>query len=241
MKLIPFLLSALIASLCLCACGSYKKTTYYQDIDRRMPTEESIQNYSPLTIQMDDILTVNVSSLNPQAWSDTINKDLGYLVNQQGEITLPLIGSIKVVGLTTSAISDQIRESLLPYLKEPSVVVRILNFKVTVYGDVQRAGVYNVSSERLTINEAISMAGDLNITALRQNVLLIREVDGKRKFIPIDLTKKNLFNAPYFYLKNNDAIYVEAGKNKYASVDGTYRSLSLGLSAISIIAILLTR
>lgn len=235
------LLMLLLALLCF-SCASSKKTNYFQDIDRERITEELIENYRPITIQPSDILSINVTSLNPQAWSDTSNRDLGYLVDQRGEIVLPLVGTVKAAGLTSTALGEQLRERLLPYLKEPSVVVRILNFKVSVMGDVMKPATYSIASERITVNEAISMAGDLNITGMRKNVMLIREVDGTRSFIPLDLTASNFIRSPYFYLRNNDVLYVQPGKNKYAaSTDGVYRSLSLALSALSIVAIIITR
>src|SRR5690606_10100188 len=136
------------------------------------------------------------------------NPVVGYLVDQNGEIQIPLIGSMKVEGLTTAKIREVLQESLLTYLNEPVVNIRILNFKISVMGDVLRPGVFTVQNERITIPEALSLAGDLHITAIRTNVILIRELEGERKFIPIDLTSKEFFDSPFFYLKNNDVIYV---------------------------------
>ncbi|MBK1442228.1 polysaccharide export protein [Parapedobacter sp. ISTM3] len=240
-----FCLNLSIAFLCLLgatSCSFYKKTIYFQDISRRQQTEEAIKNFTPVTVQPNDILSISVTSLNPIAWPDTANTDKGYLVDQNGTISLPMVGTLAVAGKTTAAIAEEVKEKLLPYLKEPSVVVRMLNFKITVMGDVLKPDVYPVLSERITINEALGMAGDLNITAKRSNILLIREVDGRRIFVPIDLLAgRKTFNSEYYYLKNNDIIYVEAGRNKYASVDGNYRILSLLLSAASIVAIIVTR
>ena len=238
-KYLSFLV--IIASILLFAsCSSYKNVPYFQNLNRSKPSSEAIENFSPLTIQPSDILGITVSSLNPQAWSDSSHMETGYLVDQQGEIKLPLVGRIKVGGLTSPVVGEQIQKRLLPYLKEPSVNVRILNFKVSVFGDVAKPDVYKVPNERLTVTEALSMAGDLNITAKRNNILLIRETDGKREYIPLDLTSSNVFHSPYYYLKNNDVIYVEPDKTKYASVDNNYRTISLILSAASIVAIILS-
>jgi len=256
MKNIVLTLYAFIALLVLSSCGSYRKTAYFQDLKQNASSREPIGNYTSVTIQPEDILGINVSSLNPEASAifnynlntitGTVNNNqnnpvIGYLVDQKGEIQLPLIGNYKVAGQTTSQLRENIRKELLKYLKEPVVNIRIINFKVSVMGDVSRPGVYQVQNERLTVTEAISMAGDLNITAMRNKLTLIRETNGTREYIPIDLTSKNLFNSPYYYLKSNDVIYVQPGKNKYASVDNSYRSISLLLSAISIAAVLLTR
>lgn len=256
MKQNTLLLYVFLSLLILSSCGSYKKTAYFQDLKQNAPSSETIGNYKSMTIQPEDILGINVSSLNPEASAifnynlNTItgttnnnqnNPVIGYLVDQKGEIQLPLIGNYKVAGQTTSELREKMRKDLLRYLKEPVVNIRILNFKVSVLGDVSRPGVYQVQNERLTIPEAVSLAGDLNITAVRDRITLIRETNGTREYVPIDLTSKNLFSSPYYYLKSNDVIYVQPGKNKYASVDNSYRTLSLLLSAISIAAVILTR
>lgn len=224
----------------LSACNSYKNVPYFQNINRVNDTREQIANFTPLTIQSSDILSVNVTSLNPLAYSDSSSRTSGYVVDQNGQIGLPLIGKVDVAGLTTSVAAERIQKKLLPFLKEPAVNVRMLNFKIAVFGDVAKPDVFKVASERITFTEALSMAGDLNITARRTDVLLIREIDGKREFIPMDLTTANVFHSPYYYLKNNDVIYVQPDKTKYANVDGSYRNWSLILSGLSIVAIILS-
>lgn len=229
-----------IITVLFSACNSYKRVPYFQSISRTSDSREEIRNFTPLTIQNSDILSIYVTSLNPLAFSDSSSRLAGYLVDQNGQIELPLIGKQKVAGLTTSMAAEQIKKRLTPYLKEPAVNVRMMNFKIAVLGDVSKPDVFKVPSERITLTEALSMAGDLNITAKRTNVLLIREIDGKREFIPIDLTSGKVFNSPYYYLKNNDVIYVEPDKTKYSSVDTGYRNVSLFLSFASIITIILT-
>ncbi|MBS7566824.1 polysaccharide biosynthesis/export family protein [Mucilaginibacter sp. Bleaf8] len=237
------------------SCNSYKKIPYFQNLDKTRNTAQDITNYTPITIQPSDILGINVTSSNPEASAvfnynlgsingtaniSSNNPVIGYLVNTQGELVLPLLGKVQVAGSTVSDLEVKLQKELSPYLKNCLVNVRLINFKVSVLGDVEHPGVFPVANERVTLNEAISLAGDLNITALRK-VLLIREVNGKRDFIPIDLTSKDLFSSPYYYLKSNDVIYVQPGKNKFASVDNNYRTISLILSALSIAAIILTR
>lgn len=248
-----FFFSVLIV-LFLPAC-SYKGVPYFQDLNQTKPSKETIANFSPVTIQPEDVLGISVSSLNTEASSvfnynlNTVtgtaqnanNPVVGYLVDEKGNIQLPLVGSVNVSGLTLSAVREKIQRQLTEYLKQPVVNVRLLNFKVSVMGDVLRPGVYPVQNQRVSIAEAITMAGDLNITALRTNVMLIREHEGTREYIPIDLTSKKLFNSPYFYLKTNDILYVQPGKNKFASVDNSYRNISILISALSIVVILLTR
>ena len=249
----PYYLSIL---LLVFSCSPYKDIPYFQDLDRSKTVRENIGNFSPLTIQPEDILGINVSSLNPEASavfnynlnsiSGTNNNDqnnpvIGYLVDQNGDIQLPLIGTLKVGGLTTAELRMQMRSKLLTFLREPVVNIRMLNFKISVMGDVGRPGVYQVQNERITLPEALILAGDLNITAKRNDVLLIRERDGEREYHTINFTSKDLFNSPYYYLKNNDVLYIKPGRAKYASVDNSYRNISLALSALSILAIILTR
>jgi polysaccharide export outer membrane protein len=232
----------------LLSCGSYKKATYFQDVDREQFTKEAIENFSPITIQPADILSISISSLNPES-SAVFNfasnstpggteSSGGYLVDQHGDIQLPVLGTMNVANLTSSQIREKIRLKLTPYLKEPVVVATLVNFKISVLGDVSSPGLFKVPSERLTIPEAISLAGDLSMTAMRQ-LLIIREVNGERQYINVDLTKKSLFSSPYYYLKNNDVIYVQAGRIKYSSADPIYQRVGLFLSLFSVAAVFL--
>ncbi len=243
----------LLAVVLFSSCSSYRKIPYFHDLDKKNPTIDQINNFSQLTVQPEDILGINVSSLNPEA-SAIFNYNLnrvngnnydnspdnpvvGYLVDQAGNIQIPLIGSMPVAGLTTAEIREQLHQKLLTYLNEPVVNIRILNFKISVLGDVLKPGVFNIQNERITIPEALSLAGDLQITAVRQ-AMLIRELEGKREFIPIDLTSTDFFDSPYYYLKNNDVIYVQPDKTKFATVDRSYRTASIVLSGLSVVAIL---
>jgi polysaccharide export outer membrane protein len=238
------------------ASCSYNAVPYFQNLTVNGENEEAIRNYAPIVIAPDDILGISVSSLNSEAsavfnynlrtvsglnQTTSNNPVVGYLVDENGQIQVPYLGNMKVSGLTLSQLRTQLQKQLQDYLKEPVVNVRLINFKISVMGDVLRPGVYPVEGQHVSIPEALTMAGDLNITAMRNNVTLIREIDGKRKYIPLDLTSKQLFNSPYYYLKTNDIIYVQPGKNKYASVDNSYRNIGILLSALSIVVILLTR
>jgi polysaccharide export outer membrane protein len=148
---------------------------------------------------------------------------------------------MKVAGMTTDQVAQQLTNDLLPYLKKPIVNVRLLNFKISVMGDVLKPDSYTVQNEHINIYEALSLAGDLNITAKRKGVFLIREQNGKRQYFPIDLTKKEVFNQPYYYLQNNDILYVEPDQSKYSNVDNRgYKNTSLILSGLSAIAIVVS-
>lgn len=226
----------------LASCRSYKEIPYFQDVNRNSVSQEEINNLSPLIIQPNDIIGINVKSLNNEAsstfnFNEQNNPDLGYVVNKSGELTLPLVGVVKVSGLTTDQLRKELQSKLLTYLKQPTVNVRILNFKISVLGDVAKPSIYSIpTGERLTIPEALSLAGDLNTTGLRK-ILLIREVNGKREFVPIDLKSKSLFNSQYYYMQNNDMIYVDPHKTKLAIVENSkFNVLLTGLSIIAIVA-----
>jgi polysaccharide export outer membrane protein len=241
MKFIKCLMLGLfLFALTLTSCTSYKKILYFQDAKYSNGKPDKITNFKPLTIQPSDILSVSVTRLNHLAYNDSIGREVGYSVDIDGNIKLPLLGKVPVAGQTTSAAEEQIQNKLKPFLKNAEVIVHMMNFKVSVMGDVARPNVYDIKTDRLTITEALSMAGDLNVTAQSTNILLVRETDGERDFIPIDLSSAKLFSSPYFYLKHNDMIYVQPDKAKYAATDGTFRTVSLVLSSLSIIAVLIT-
>ena len=251
MKLFTKLSSILvILGLSFSSCNSYKRATYFQDLNRESTTREPIKNFSPITIEPEDVLSISISSLNPESsaifnfasnnTSSTVESSSGYTVDQNGEIQLPVIGSMQVANLTTAQVREKIEGKLHPYLKEPVVIAKLVNFKISIIGDVSHPGLYRVQSERLSVPEALSLAGDLNITAVRR-LMIIREKNGEREYIPVDLRSKDLFNSPHYYLKNNDIIYAEAGKSKFAALDPTYQRIGLLLSIVSVAGIFLTR
>lgn len=237
------------------SCSSYQKIPYFQDLKQTDTESQDINNYSPPVIMPGDILAINVSSRNPESSAvfnynlNTVsgsasisseNPVIGYLVDDNGDIFLPYIGAVNVTGKNIAEVRDRITSKLTSLYKDPVVNIRIVNFKVSIMGDVQRPDVYTLQNERTTITQALSLAGDLNITAKRTNVLLIRSENGKRVFVRMNLTSKKLFESPYYFLKNNDEIYVEPDRTKYATVDRGYRTATLLLSGLSIIAIVLS-
>ncbi len=232
------------------ACVSPKKMVYFQDIEG-VETNETVVNYEP-KIQVGDLLSINVSAIDgeaampfnlyetPMIGSAVSNaKPLTYLVNSDGEINFPVLGTMKVAGLSTKILAADLTKTLAAYLKSPIVNIRLTNFKVTVLGEVKVPGSYTISNERISIIEAIGLAGDLTIQGRRSTVLLIREQEGERKFVTIDLTNKKLFNSPYFYLAQNDVIYIEPNKTKLnSSVVGS--NTGVILSSVSILITLIT-
>lgn len=166
----------------------------------------------------------------------------GYLVDKSGTIDFPVLGNMKVEGLTIPQLKALLKIQLDKYLQDPIINIRLLNYKVTVLGEVLRPSTYSIPSERLTVVDAIGMAGDLTIYGKRDNILLIREENGQRKFIRLNLNSSNIFESPYYYLKQNDIIYVEPNKSKIASADITQlRNISIITAVITLLIIVLTR
>jgi polysaccharide export outer membrane protein len=258
------ILTALVAaSQWLMSCVQTKQLAYFQGQSTQLDTLTIAGRYVP-TIQPGDVLSVQVSSLNPEASSffnpymslaiadrgsmpmaPTIATPLpaqsGYLVDNAGTIELPVLGKVNVAGQTASQVKDRLRESLKEYLKEPTVNIRNLNFRISVMGEVLRPSLFTIPNEQITLLEALSLAGDVTIYGRRENVLLIREENGKRTFNRIDLTRRDLFSSPYYYLHPNDVVYVEPGKARAATADRTNQLLPIALSALSFLAIIASR
>lgn len=225
-----------------------------------------------MQIQPDDILEIVVNSINAEAAAPfnlgnvnpalspgtqiaagTVNKlntggvassspGDGYLVSKNGTIDFPVLGSIKVSGLTIPQLKDSLKLRLDKYLQDPIINIRLLNYKITVLGEVLRPATYSIPSERITVVDAIGMAGDLTIYGKRENVLLIREENGQRKFVRLNLNSSNIFQSSYYYLKQNDIVYVEPNKAKIASSDYTrLRNITIASSVITLLIVLITR
>lgn len=162
----------------------------------------------------------------------------GYLVDANGNIEMPLVGLVRVAGLTTIAAKDTIKNRVKLFLKEPTVNVRLLNYKISVLGEVQRPSVYVIPNETITLPEALGLAGDMTIFGKRENVLVIRDNNGKKEFGRVNLNSRDVFSSPYYYLHANDVVYVEPSKGRIAQTDKTYQILPIVLSALSFISII---
>ncbi|WP_299096791.1 polysaccharide biosynthesis/export family protein [Winogradskyella sp.] len=249
----------LIAILVFASCGSRKDIVYFQD----EPIEDGVlvSEPKPIIYKPDDILTINVSALDP----DTVkpfnlqvvsNNDANlmsangqrqfqsYLIDYDGNIDFPVLGKLKVAGLNRSELTAMLVEKISEYAKNPIVNVRLSNFTITILGEVRNPGTFTIQDERITVLEALGLADDLTIFGKRKNVLLIREVDGKKKFAKIDLTSVNAVNSPVYYLQQNDVIYVEPNNAKIRASSYNQNN-SVLISAIgtltTIIAVFLVR
>ena len=250
--------AAFIALAFFCtSCTSTQKVIYFNNIKDTTITSANI-GLEPV-IQKNDILSITVSSLNPQASlifntpnissanantsSGATSQASGYLVNADGYIQFPILGNIKAEGLTKLQLKDTITNKLIEQklLMDPIISIRYLNFRVTVLGEVAQPTVVSVPSEKINIFEAIGLAGDLTIYAKRDNVLLIREEEGKKVVRRLDLNSNTIFTSPYYYLKSNDIVYAEPNKEKIANNSQVRQLLPVILSALSFITIVVDR
>jgi len=166
------------------------------------------------------------------------NSTPGYLVDANGNIEMAIVGTIKVAGLTTIAAKDTIKARVSNYLKGITIVVRFMNYKISVLGEVMRPSVYVIPNETITLPEALGLAGDMTIFGKRDNVLVIRDNNGKKEFGRVNLNSRDLFSSPYYYLHANDVVYVEPSKGRIAQTDKTYQLLPVVLSALSFLSII---
>lgn len=237
-----------IVLLLLVSCATPKNMIYF--VDAENIAQEPIKQDYINKIQKDDLLSITVGSKTPElaipfnpvtnlnvATPKTLAETDGYLVNSEGYITFPILGKIEVAGLTYSELASLIEKLIIEggYINDPIVTVKLLNYKISVLGEVKMPGVQDIKTERVTIFEALSMAGDLTIYGQRDNVSIIREENGARTIAYVDLTTSDIFNSPYYYLRPNDVIYIEPNKKQQrASVNNPYLVSSL-LSATSLL------
>ena len=240
-----FIVVLIFISLFFClSCTSTKKIAYFENAQDS--AFRAVLGTIEAPIQKNDVLNILISSSNRQAdvdYNKTDNLTRGYLVNNDGNIVLPKLGNVMAAGLTKKQLTENITNIILEKneLLNPIVEIRHLNFEVTVLGEVAHPTVINVPSEQITFVKALGLAGDLTIFGKRDNVLLIREEDGKRVTRHLDLNSADFLNSPYYYLKPNDVIYVEPNKSRIASTDRTQQIIPVVLSGISILVLVLDR
>ncbi len=236
----------------LAACSAPKEVLYLQDIS--LIKEEAIDKSYEVIIHKDDLLAIIVNSKDPelalpfnmplvsyQIGGQNVSQQrlVGYLVNQDGNIDFPILGEIHVEGLTRMQATELIKKRLIEeeLIKDPIVTVQFLNFKVSVIGEVGRPGTFDISGDRITLLEALSMAGDLTIYGRRDRVAVIREKDGKRSILYHDLRSSDIFQSPCYYLQQNDIVYVEPNNAKTGqSRINSNNSVGVWLSGVSVLA-----
>jgi polysaccharide biosynthesis/export protein len=246
-RTIPFLFVLFVFS-----CTPRKEVVYYQNIDS-LVTLEKVNNYE-IKIQPDDLLMIIVSAEDVESafpfnlttasvpTSFGMNNFVGqqslqtYLVDTNGTIVFPVLGKLEVAGLSRTELLELLETRIGKYIKNPIINIRRLNFKISVQGEVNAPGNYTINSDRVTLIEAISLARDLTIYGKRDNILIIREVNGVKTYNRVDITKADFINSPFYYLAQNDVVYVEPNKVR---INGAAIGSNTGV-IISITSLLIT-
>ncbi|MFZ4456106.1 MAG: polysaccharide biosynthesis/export family protein [Bacteroidales bacterium] len=264
MKTSYFLIFSLIFALS--SCTSYKKVPYLQGAEKLTKEDLSVINAQyAQKIMPSDLLSITVNATTPESaipfnlplipTSKMENGNYGlntafgiqsYLVDSEGNIEFPILGKFNVTGLSKAELQDLIKKKIYPqYIKEdPIVTVRFVNYKVSLLGEVARPGTYSVINDKINILEALSLAGDMTIYGRRDNVMVMRENQkGEKEIIRIDLTKTDILKSPYFYLQQNDIIYVQPNKSRARGADiGSAENLTISIvgTLISLTSIIIT-
>ena len=257
------LLALIFGAIFVTSCGSTKNVPYFKDIS--LESQSVLANaavFKDPTIQPNDIISISVFTIDPltsmvvnQVGSQAINAasnqvgalsatqpTTGFLVDKNGEVNLSVIGKVKIGDLTTFQARDLITTKAAIVFKDPNVQVGYANFKVTILGEVLRPAAYTVPNEKVSILDALGLAGDLTIYGKRENVLLVRDNNGEKQFARLNLNSKELFTSPYFYLKQNDVLYVEPNKGKAASLNqARTQTLAILGTALTVLITLISR
>lgn len=242
--------------VCLTGCKTQEKINYLQDVEPGVP--QQIESRQSIIIQPKDMLSIIVSTKDPEL-AAMFNMSVqanragypkenysssqylsGYVVDNNGDIDFPVLGKIHAAGLSRWALQEKIAQELTErdLLKDMVVTVEFMNFKVSVLGEVKNPGTYSIQGDKVTILEAIAMAGDLTIYGLRDEVYVIREENGERQNFKLDLRSKDIFNSPAYYLRQNDIIYVQPNEVRAGQStinQNSVRSVSLWLSITSLL------
>lgn len=234
-----FMLATFITS-----CGvpkNLRNAVYFKD---SITEAEKTIMVKPTLIMPGDRLNINITAINKEA-ADAFNAPQtgaatgaqGYLVDSAGNIQLLQLGALHVAGLTTAKLQDTLQQQLVNYIKGPVVTVSIVNFKISVMGEVANPGIIIVPDGKINILQAINQSGDLTLYAKRDSILIIRETNGKREFGRVSISSNQIFTSPYYNLQQNDLIYVEPDKTKFISNDATLnrnvRYLGIAMTMLS--------
>lgn len=225
------------------ACSSRKEVVYFQG---ESEVSKVFENFSP-TIQSSDNLAISVSAANLKA-TEIFNQNSiykgttqtaspfisTYTVDKDGYIQFPVLGNVKLGGLTKNEAIELLKTQISTYIKDPGIVLNLTNFKITVLGEVKAPGTFPIQNDRITILEALGMAGDLTIKGVRNNVMVIREKDGQKETHYVDLTSKESLNSPVYYLAQNDVVYIEPNSSQISASKFT-PNYSLWMSLAGII------
>jgi len=212
------------------SCASKQDIVYFQD--EPLTSELDFTNNYEIKFKPADIITIDISAQDPEAVAPflltpvaqnignnslILNNNLRvqtYLIDKNGNIEFPILGTLKIQGLSRVETTELLKTKLSAYIKDPIVNVRLINFTITVLGEVNSPGSFTVQNERISLSDALGLAGDLTIYGKRNNILLIREVDGRKRYAKLNLNSVNILNSPNYYLSQNDVIYIEPNSTK---------------------------
>ncbi len=263
MSSISRLIMVLIAAILLVSCKTNQKLTeqsiYFKNISDSMLIQKALQEYEPI-MQKGDILSIVVitpnesstrlfnrpnasgSSSTPDGSSGGSSSGGGYLIDEKGNISIPYLGYVKAAGLTRMQLTDTLTTQLRRYIDSAAVTVRLTNYRITILGEVLRPGTFIIPNERVTIIDAIGLAGDLTIYGKRNNIRVIRQTDQGRQTGTVDINSKgDIFDSPYYFLRQNDIVYVEMNERKIKSTDqSSYRTLGIILGVVSAIGVIVS-
>jgi len=236
-----------LAFLLLCSCASKRDLVYFSDLSAASvvsdPKKENVK------IGENDLVSITVSSLSPESdrlfsgnqnvLADASAPKIGYRVNKQGNIRVPLIGDYTVKNLSLEEARLGITDQLSKQIKNPAVDVALLNFKVTVIGEVNKPSNFNIPDDKINLLEVLGLAGDMTVYGKRNNVLVIRTENGTKTMKRLDLNKQETLASPFFYMKQNDIVYVEPDKAKAFEYSQNTRILPIIIASISAVAVVL--
>lgn len=251
-RLHRYLGGLILVVIVISSCSIPKNSYYFKTLSRDTTLSGFVTNNFESKIQKKDVLAITVSSLSSEmdmqfngaalARTDDINRSAqaakGYLVNEQGTILIHYLGNVTAEGLTRRQLQDKLEKELLPFMKEPIVTVQYLNHKVTVIGDVAKPQVLNMPEEQISLLDVLVVSGDMNETATRKDVMVIREGSNVKNIKHLNLEDHSIFSSPYYYVQPNDIVYVLPDNDKYIRDEKRLRTqstvglVSLGFSVL---------
>jgi len=227
----------------LTSCTSYKSlVNFNQSYAPAQPA--TITNYTPIKLEPNDILQIDVKSLESESVSILASKENeNYLIGEDGTIDFPLVGEVSLKGMSIAEAKITLVEELNKYYVKPPIVnIRLLNFRINVNGEVGGPGSFIIEDERVSLIDAITLAGDFTVYSRRDSILIIREQDDIRSFAYVDFNSFEVLNSPYFYLKQNDVVYVQPTKSKLGTVRDNQTKIlpyiSVGVSLLLLLRLL---
>jgi polysaccharide export outer membrane protein len=230
-------------------CAPRRDLVYFSNLAKQT-SEEKLPSQE-VKIQQNDLLSVSINSLNQESnvlfavntktpSAENNYKIEGYRVNKEGMINLPVVGNVRLEGLSIEQAQNTISRELDKYVKKPVVDIQLVNFKVTVIGEVNRPSNFTVQGDNINLLQALGLAGDMTVYGKRDNVLVIREQNGQRVMKRLNLNNQDVMNSPFFFLKQNDIVYVEPDKSKANEYSTNTRVMPLVIASISAVAVLIT-